>query len=157
MLFLVFQVGLDRYALEAGQVVEVLPWLALKELPHALPGVAGLFNYHGELVPVIDLNEMARGERCGARLSSRIVLVRYPPRVRRQHLLGLLVEKANATMMLDPGAFVSAGVRSDGAPYLGPVCATPSGVIQRVEAEALLTEAVRDALFCDEPEDSVPV
>ena len=45
MLFLLFELGRDRYALDALQVAEVLPLLALKEMPLAPPGVAGLLNY----------------------------------------------------------------------------------------------------------------
>ena len=60
MLFLLFQIGKDRYALEASRVVEVVPLLALKELPQAPKGVAGLFNYRGALVPAVDLSELAR-------------------------------------------------------------------------------------------------
>ena len=47
MLFLLFQLGKDRYALEASRVVEVVPLLALKQLPQAPKGVAGIFNYRG--------------------------------------------------------------------------------------------------------------
>jgi chemotaxis-related protein WspB len=44
MLFLVFQLGTDRYAIEAAQVVEVLPLVNAKHIPRAPRGVAGLFN-----------------------------------------------------------------------------------------------------------------
>ena len=40
MLFLLFQLGNDRYVLEASRVVEVVPLLALKQLPQAPEGVA---------------------------------------------------------------------------------------------------------------------
>ena len=36
MLFLLFQMGKDRYALEASRVVEVVPMLALNQLPQAV-------------------------------------------------------------------------------------------------------------------------
>jgi CheW-like domain len=35
MLFLVFQLGTDRYAIEAAQVVEVLPLVNAKHIPRA--------------------------------------------------------------------------------------------------------------------------
>ena len=40
MLYLLFELGKDRYALEAGQVMEVLPLLEFKRIPHAIKGVA---------------------------------------------------------------------------------------------------------------------
>ena len=41
MLFLLFRLGHDRYALEARRVVEVVPLLALKKIPQAPRGVVG--------------------------------------------------------------------------------------------------------------------
>ena len=42
MLFLVFELGNDRYALDAAQIVEVLPLVALKQMPGAPAGSAAL-------------------------------------------------------------------------------------------------------------------
>ena len=39
MLFILFQLGRDRYALDAAQVAEVLPLMELKALPRGRPGV----------------------------------------------------------------------------------------------------------------------
>ena len=75
MLFLLFQLGRERYALEAGQVAAVLPLLSIKEIPQAPPAVAGLCNYRGRPVPVIDLSELTLGRPAQSRLSTRIVLV----------------------------------------------------------------------------------
>ena len=55
MLILLFQLGKDRYALEASRVVEVVPLLALKHLPQSPPGIAGVFNYRGRPVPASDI------------------------------------------------------------------------------------------------------
>ena len=44
MLFLLFRLGKDRYAIEARQVVEVLPMLAAKQIPHAPPAVRGAYS-----------------------------------------------------------------------------------------------------------------
>lgn len=61
MLFLTFQIANDCYALEATQVIEVLPLLNIKRVPRAPCGVTGVFNYHGAPVPLIDLSELALG------------------------------------------------------------------------------------------------
>ena len=45
MLFLLFQLGQDRYALDTGRVAEVLPLVAITPIPQAPPELAGLFNY----------------------------------------------------------------------------------------------------------------
>src|SRR5580692_2688337 len=78
VLFLLFQLGHDRYALEASRVLEVLPLLELKKLPGAPRGVAGIFNYRGRPVPAVDLSEMTLGRPASERLSTRIIVVNYP-------------------------------------------------------------------------------
>ena len=92
MLFLVFQLGTDRYAIEAAQVVEVLPLVKSKHIPHAPLGVAGIFDYHGAPVPLIDLAELALGKASRQWMSTRIILVNYRENSGKTHLLGFLAE-----------------------------------------------------------------
>ena len=147
MLFLQFQLGKDRYALDSSQVVEVLPLLGIKQIPQAPAGVAGAFNYRGKPVPVIDLSELALGRPARLHMSTRIIIVRYPDGNGTQHLLGLIAEKATETVRRDPADFADSGVVNDGAPYLGPVATDPNGLVQRIEVTRLLPAAVRDVLF----------
>lgn len=147
MLFLQFQLGKDRYALDCSQVVEVLPLLEIKRIPQAPAGVAGAFNYRGKPVPVIDLSELALGRPAQRHMSTRIIIVRYPGGNGVPHLLGLIAEKATETARRDPADFTDPGVINDGAPYLGPVATDPYGLVQRIEVTRLLPAAVRDLLF----------
>lgn len=151
MLFLLFQLGSERYALDAGQIVAVLPRLGVKAIPHAPPAVAGLCQYRGVPVPVIDLSELALGRPSAKRLSTRIVLVQFPDPVDGPHLLGLLAERATETLRRDPEDFVAAGVCVGAASYLGPVTADARGLIQRIEVQRLLPAPLRALLF-DEAE-----
>lgn len=147
MLFILFHIGPDRYALEARAVAEVLPLVALKHIPQAPPGVAGLFDYRGAPVPVIDLSAMIVGRAAQPRLSTRILLVHYTAPGGTRHLLGLIAEKATETVSRDPSAFVAPGVNSAATPYLGPVSPDTHGFIQRVEIDQLLPDAMRALLF----------
>ena len=147
MLFLIFQLGSDRYALDATRVVEVVPLLALKKLPHAPIGVAGIFNYRGRPVPAVDLSELTLGHPAAERLSTRIIVTRYPDVSGRVHLLGLIAEHATETLRTDPADFLDSGVRMNSAPYLGPVLMEARGPIQLLHEQRLLSEPVRDLLF----------
>ena len=62
MLFVLCQIGVNRYALPASQVVEVLPLVRLMPLPQLAQGVAGVFNYRGQPVPVFDLSQFILGQ-----------------------------------------------------------------------------------------------
>jgi chemotaxis-related protein WspB len=147
MLFLLFQLGEDRYALDTGRVVEVLPLVAITPIPKAPAGVAGLFNYHGAPVPAIDLSQLTMGVPARGRLNTRIVLVHYPDGRGKTHLLGLIAEKVTETVRREPADFVASGVTTDRAPYLGPVATDARGVLQWIDVEWLLPASVRDVLF----------
>lgn len=147
MLFLRFAIATDHYVIEASQVAEVLPWLALKRLPAAPTWVAGAFSYRGEPVPVIDLTRLATGVSAPERRSTRLVLVHYPapgPDARR---LGVLVERATDTLRADASAFRSSGVDLPEGRYLGPVLDTDDGLVQWVRIDQLLTDEARALLF----------
>ena len=60
-LFLVFRIGQERYALQAVDVVEVLPRLQLKPIAQAPSWVAGVFAYRGVVVPVMDMRASPSG------------------------------------------------------------------------------------------------
>jgi chemotaxis-related protein WspB len=150
MLFLLFQIGDDRYALEARQAIEVLPFLSLKKIPQAPRGVAGIVNYHGQPVPVIDLSDLALGRASRERLSTRIILVRFEHNPPDTRLLGIIAEQATGMMRREKSEFVGAGVRSGNAPYLGPVLMDEKGVVQLLQPRHLLEDHVRELLFTSE-------
>jgi chemotaxis-related protein WspB len=54
ILFLTFRIGDETYALDTADICEVLPLLRITRVPHAPSGVAGLINYRGRSVPVVD-------------------------------------------------------------------------------------------------------
>jgi len=147
MLFLVFELGRERYALDVLQIAEVIPLLTLKPILQAPPAVAGLFNYRGAPVPVIDLSQLTLGRAAERRLSTRIVLVNYPDAEGQTRLLGLIAERATQTVRHEAADFVASGVSSDGATCLGPVMAEARGLLQWLDVRTLLPPSVRDMLF----------
>lgn len=144
MLFLQFEIGGRRYLLEAAKVAAVLPLPVVAPLPGAPAGVAGVANYQGGPVPVIDLSVLATGRPAADRLSTRLVLVRYPARG-GERLLGLVAERATGAVRLDERAFASSGVTA--APWLGGVAPDAGALAQRVEIEGLLPPDLRAVLF----------
>lgn len=155
MLFLLFRIGADRYALEANQVVEVVPLVHVKKLPRAPAGIAGVINYRGLPVPVIDLNELALGQPVQARVSTRIILVKYPMESGEEHTLGLMAEHATETLKRAASDFVSPGIAVSAAPYLGRVATDARGMIQWIEVKNLLPGSVRESIFAS-PEEMPP-
>jgi len=147
MLFFLLRLDDDRYALDAGRIVEILPLVTVKRIPQAAAGIAGIIDYHGTPVPLVDLNQLALGRPARRRLDTRIVIVDYPDRDGTARWLGLMAERATETMRRDPADFADPGVGSGAAPYLGSVAADEHGLIQWIEIDRLLPPSVRDQLF----------
>ena len=125
----------------------MLPRVGLKKIPQAAQGVAGVFNYHGAPVPVVDLSAMALGVPSEESLSTRIVLVQYRRPDGPERCLGLLAEKAIDTARYHKEDFQNPGVSAPQAPYLGPVIHDAHGIVQLLEPERFLTPEVREALW----------
>jgi chemotaxis-related protein WspB len=145
MLFLLFQIANDLYALDTREIVEVLPMVNVKEIPQAPRSVSGLFDYHGTTVPLVDLSELAHGTPSRPMMTTRIVLLRYPDSSGAGQLLGWLVEKARATLRRAEEDFADSNV--EGAWFLGGVTREGDSLIQRISVPNLLPGQLREQLF----------
>jgi chemotaxis-related protein WspB len=143
MLLLVFEAGEQRFGLDVSRIAEVLPAPLLRPILSAPDYVAGLFDYHGTIVPVIDMSRLLAGEPARQLLSTRVVLVDYDG----SHLLGLLAERATETVSCREDDWRHPGVTVAEAPYLDGILSRPDGMIQRVTVEELLPESVQEMLF----------
>ncbi|WP_455922400.1 chemotaxis protein CheW [Pseudomonas putida] len=147
-LFLVFQVGSERFALAATDIGEVLPWVPLKPVPQSPAWVAGIFAHRGRVVPVIDVGQLMFGTPAAQRTSTRLVLVHYRADPTRSNLrLGLILEHATQTLRCDPRDFQPSELSNRNTPYLGPVREDELGLMQWVGVQDLLDDRVRELLF----------
>jgi chemotaxis-related protein WspB len=150
MLFVQFMLDNDRYVIDSSQVERMLSLVPLKAMPGVPEWVAGVLEYEGLPVPVIDLAALALGRRSHERLSTRVALVYYPHdsmtgvEYRR---LGILLERATRMLTLDSAAFRHAGVEAPDARYLGPLARDEQGLVQWVRIEQLLPDHVQAQLF----------
>ncbi len=147
MLFLLFQLGKERYALDTRQVAEVLPLLGVKHIPLMPAGVTGILDYRGKPVPVIDLIELTLGRAAARQLSTRIVLVHLMGQEGGRHLLGLIVERATQLARYETTDFSDPGITNADTPYLGLVVSDVDGIIQWVEPDRLLPVSIAEKLF----------
>lgn len=149
---LIFHIGSDPYGLRLDAIERVLPLLELKRLPLAPCAVAGLMDYQGAPVPVIDLAVLAGLAPSQDYFDTRILLVEYAAPDGARHRLGLLAEQVRGIRELAPEALRASGVRA--APFLGPVSSAADGMVQLVELEHMLPAALRAALF--QPREATP-
>src|SRR3954454_7731439 len=146
MLLLVFRVAGAPYAVEAGRVVEVVPRIALRALPHAPGALAGLFRYRGRVVPVIDLGVLLGDGPSPPRLGTRIIVVDDLAAARGRAHLGLIAEQVVDVRRVDDDRIVPQAPLMGRNPYLGPIASADSGLIPLLAVDRLLAEPLRDAL-----------
>jgi chemotaxis-related protein WspB len=145
VLALGFEVGGARYAVRCAELVELVPRVPLRPVPHAPDYVPGQFTYRGEVTPVVDLALLMTGRPAGERLSSRILVAAYPT-PGGVRALGLLAERATEAVHLE-GRGAPPGIDVPEAPYLGELHFDGRAMVQLVKVGELLPDGLRDRLF----------
>lgn len=147
MLFMQFKINDDRYVIEAKDIIEIVPYANLKRIPKAPPYVAGLLNYRGDTVPVIDVCFLMSEKLCELKLSSRIALVNYKDDDGKLVCIGLLIEHLTETVRFDENDFSDSGVNLKDNPYLGKVVIDDNCIVQMVNIRKIIPEEAREILF----------
>lgn len=147
MLFMQFKINDDRYIIEAKDIIEIVPFANLKRIPKAPPYVAGLLNYRGETVPVIDICYLMDEKASELKLSSRIALVNYKDDDGKSVCIGLLIEHLTETVRYDASDFSDSGVKLKDNPYLGKVVIDNNCIVQMVNIRKVIPEEARAILF----------
>ncbi|MEO0806843.1 MAG: chemotaxis protein CheW [Cyanobacteria bacterium J06643_4] len=140
-LMLLFRVGTERFALETHAIVEIIHRVEL-ERNHGTSTLVGRFNYHGEIVPVLDTSQLLAGSTCQAKLGTRIVLINLTQAEQTQKIFGLLVEQVTETVSIDQfstvGEVTIQDARESAYPYLGRTWLYEQKMIQCLHADKLL-------------------
>ncbi len=141
MLMLLLSVDDNLYALDTSQVVEVIPRVILRKLHQVPDYIAGLFNYRGTIVPVIDLCQLIQNYPSRSYLSTRIIMVNYVGKDNIKRWLGLMAERVTETLNKPDIDLVDTENILNEAPYLGEMMMDEKGMIQRIRLEYLLLDS----------------
>lgn len=147
MLFLTMQIGDDPYALDCANVVEIIPMVPLRKMPQSPPFLRGVFQYRGQVVPVIDLCSLAGFGNARQVLSSRIIIVSVTDPEGRDRVLGLAAERVMETIRAEDAGLAETGVAIENSPYLGKMIPGPQGLVQCIRPEALVSASLGRVLF----------
>jgi chemotaxis-related protein WspB len=169
MLLLTFNVGVNRYAVDSIRVVELIPRVDLRSIPHAPSLLAGLLAYRGKVVPVIDLGLLLADAPCRQSLSTRIILVADAPGdenrrndnrdgsvknggpgpwdpTRDPNLLGLVAERVSDLTSVKPEQIGPTPVQISEAPYLDAIVQTDQGIVQLIAVDRIRDAVLRGVL-----------
>lgn len=147
MLYVRFEVKGDRYLVDSGNVLEVVPCVKLKAAPQAPPYLAGIINYRGECIPVIDATLLLSDEESAINLGTRILICNYLRAAHGSITLGMLVENALETVAFVEDDFQPSGVEIKEAGYLGKVALRHGEMHQEITLAEVLPEDAYPILF----------
>lgn len=153
---LTFTVGDADYAIESRRIVEVLPLVPGRAVPHVPDYVRGVITYRGSLVPLIDLGLRLAGRSPPERLSTRVVVVEFDlpgkdgtPRSAGPVRIGLVAENVVAIRSVEEAAAALPIGHLREAPYLGSVLRLDDRTVQLLDVARLLPPELADGLFPD--------
>lgn len=149
MLYLLLDAGTDTYAVASAPVVEVLPCAALKAAPCVPPALAGILNFGGRSVPVVDCSILLTGHPCPVRFSTRIILQRLEIGG-SERLLGLMGENITRVHAFEENDFVEPGARAQDFKCAGRVAALGDRWVQRLHPESILPADVWESLTTED-------
>lgn len=138
MLYSQFFVEEDRYVISASEIVEIIPFIPLKLVPLLPEYVAGLMNYHGSAVPVVDLHQLLVGSPCKKKLSTRIIVVKKVINSGVCITFGFLVEKATEMIVIDETSFKPQAMKNLESPTNGPVAVHQEYLIEKISIESVI-------------------
>ncbi len=99
--YAVFLMGGEEFVLEVVRILEVLKHQDVRLIPDMPEFLAGVIDFRGRVVPVMDLRKRFRLTPAG-NTKNRIIVLR-----RRREMLGIMVDDVTGIISLDP-AHVSA-------------------------------------------------
>ena len=149
MVYLLFHIEGDPFAIPASRVERVVPFVSLTPLPKAPACVRGMLNYRREAVPVLDVAMILGKVPTQSVLSSRLLLTQSftAPRSASSKLMALLVPSAVETQSFESEQFISSGIKVADADSLGLVVSYQDRLVQIIEIEKLVPESIKQALI----------
>jgi chemotaxis-related protein WspB len=137
VLILRFYLGDEMYVIKCQRIKEIVPMVALKRVPHAPACVAGLFNYRGMIVPVVDLRQFIDEIPCEIRMSTRIILVDYVRDDAKPSIFGIMAERVTEASEKPDSAFIPPSISIPNASYLAGVMMENKEMIQLIDLDRL--------------------
>jgi len=137
----VFELAGQTYALQLSAVQLVVQAVEITPLPQAPDSVAGLINFHGQVVPVFNLRRRFQLPERELQLDDHIILARTARR-----LVALVVDAVGGVVECAEGETVTADSVVPGTEYVAGVVKRPDGLILIHDLNTFLSLAEEQTL-----------
>lgn len=146
MLYLIFKAGENQYALETARVLRVVPYVKLRPILSAPAYAAGLMNFRGAAIIVIDLSMLINHMPCERFLSTRIIIMEYSGHNGKNIRLGLMAEGVTSLLKKDPSDFTENVVNPTGSNHLGKMFRDGARFIQIIKTDEIVPAELENML-----------
>lgn len=133
----VFVLAHQRYALPIDAVQEIQQIVAMSEVPGATPGLVGMIDLRGQVIPVVDARLLLGMERAPYALQTPMVIARAG-----STLVALIVDEVEDVVTLPPGSIQDAGDVYEFADRLLGVCRLENGFVFLLDPARLIGESI---------------
>jgi chemotaxis-related protein WspB len=156
MQLLTFTVGGQAYAIESTKVVEVLPLVKTRPIPHLPEYLPGIFTYRGRFVPLVDLGLRINCRPLALRLSTRVIVAEIDrdataasPQKSRLVRFGILAENVVTIRSTKTSSSETQAKELAADAYLGRLLQLDGQTVQMLLPEFVLPHDILASLFPD--------
>ncbi len=140
-----FSLDEPRYALPVSDVVRVVRAVEITPLPKVPDVVLGVINFHGVIIPVIDIRKRFHLPQRDMQLEDQFIIARTS-----QRLMAIVVDSVNGVYQLEHHQIVEAGESFPYTEYLSGITSIEHNIILvndlekfiSIEEEQHLKEAI---------------
>lgn len=147
MLYLTFQADENAFAMDTGRVALVAPCARLMPIPGAPQAIAGVMNFHGEPLAVLDLKMIIAGKACRRLMGTRIIVARHRLRNGSEKLLGLMAEWVTGLVRKEERDLMERAANSPGVECLDGIFREGGRLIQIVDPEKVVPAELEKTVF----------
>ncbi len=141
MMVLTFQLGTEAHAMDIRHVHEVVPLVHLRQATGGPEWLAGLFVYHGTVIPVVDMHRLAGSGECPTHLSSRIILSPVRSTNGGERLLGFLATQVADIRSISAEDQSLSNLAPEGKANFGAIIADGANTLRLIDPARLLPES----------------
>jgi chemotaxis-related protein WspB len=147
MLCLIIIIEDNYFALDAENIIEIIPLVNIKKIPGLPDLVTGIFNYRGLVVPVIDLTFIITGRRASELMSTRIIVVNYQNSSGEERKLGLIAEEATVTERFNVDDFELSRFDDKIQGFIGSIALRDNLFYQKINLNNLISEDIETDIY----------
>lgn len=120
----VFELSGQRFALDIASVEQIVRIVEINSLPEMPEYIAGVINFHGEIIPVLDMHFLFNRNHKEIELSDQLIIVKSS-----SLKCALWVDRANKVIDINVDDTQSTGDIMDGVPYLKGIVKDNEGMV----------------------------